>query len=36
MGEIDGVTGKLHLDERNRVRRELDWAQIKGGVPFDL
>jgi outer membrane PBP1 activator LpoA protein len=36
MGEIDGVTGKLHLDEHNRVRRELDWAQIKGGVPFDL
>jgi hypothetical protein len=31
--EIAGVTGKLHLDPSNRVRRELDWAQIKAGVP---
>ena len=26
---IAGVTGKLHLDEHNRVRRELEWAQSK-------
>ncbi len=32
-GEISGVTGKLHLDERNRIHRDLDWAQIKNGVP---
>jgi outer membrane PBP1 activator LpoA protein len=31
--EIIGVTGKLHLDDRNRIRRELDWAQIRNGVP---
>ena len=31
--EITGVTGKLHLDQQNKVRRDLDWAQIKGGVP---
>ncbi len=34
--EIDGVTGKLRLDEHNRVRRELDWAQMKDGVPAAL
>jgi outer membrane PBP1 activator LpoA protein len=33
---IAGMTGKLHLDERNRVRRDLEWAQIKNGVPFVL
>jgi uncharacterized protein len=31
--EIAGVSGKLHLDPQNKVRRDLDWAQIKGGVP---
>jgi uncharacterized protein len=31
--EIAGVTGQLHLDEHNRIRRDLSWAQIKGGVP---
>jgi uncharacterized protein len=31
--EIAGVTGKLHLDPQNKIRRDLDWAQIKGGVP---
>jgi uncharacterized protein len=35
-GEISGVTGKLHLDEHNRVRRELDWSQIRSGVPSPL
>jgi uncharacterized protein len=34
--QISGVTGKLHLDEHNRVHRELDWAQIKNGVPGTL
>jgi len=34
--EIAGVTGKLHLDEHNRVHRDLDWAQIKDGVPAGL
>ena len=33
---ISGVTGKLHLDEHNRVRRDLDWAQVRGGVPAAL
>lgn len=31
--DIAGVTGKLHLDTQNKIRRDLDWAQIKGGVP---
>jgi hypothetical protein len=31
--EIAGVTGKLHLDNQNKVRRDLDWAQIKNGAP---
>ncbi|HMK84575.1 MAG TPA: penicillin-binding protein activator [Steroidobacteraceae bacterium] len=35
-GNISGVTGKLFLDDRNRVHRELSWAQIKNGVPFPL
>ncbi len=34
--QISGVTGKLHLDERNRIHRELDWAQIRNGVPNSL
>ncbi|HWJ33981.1 MAG TPA: penicillin-binding protein activator [Steroidobacteraceae bacterium] len=34
--EIAGVTGKLRLDDRNRIRRELDWAQMKNGVPAAL
>jgi uncharacterized protein len=34
--EISGVTGKLHLDEHNRIHRDLEWAQIKNGVPFGL
>jgi len=33
---IDGVTGKLRLDDHNRVRRELDWARMKDGVPAAL
>ncbi len=34
--EISGVTGKLHLDGNNRIRRELDWAQIRNGEPNGL
>ena len=29
--EIAGVTGKLHLDQQNKIRRDLDWAQIRSG-----
>jgi outer membrane PBP1 activator LpoA protein len=32
---IDGVTGRLRLDDHNRVRRDLEWAQIKNGIPID-
>jgi outer membrane PBP1 activator LpoA protein len=35
-GQINGVTGRLHLDAGNHVRRDLDWAQIKGGLPNAL
>lgn len=34
--EIDGMTGKLRLDDHNRIRRELDWAQIRNGQPATL
>ena len=34
--QMSGVTGKLHLDDHNRIRRDLDWAQIRGGVPAAL
>jgi uncharacterized protein len=34
--EIAGVTGKLRLDEHNRIHRDLDWVQIKDGVPAGL
>jgi outer membrane PBP1 activator LpoA protein len=33
---IAGVTGRLHVDEHNRIRRELDWAQIRNGEPNAL
>jgi hypothetical protein len=33
---ISGVTGKLRLDAAGRVRRDLDWAQIKNGQPVEL
>ncbi len=31
--KISGVTGKLSLDAQNRIHRELDWAQLRSGVP---
>jgi outer membrane PBP1 activator LpoA protein len=34
--EISGVTGKLLLDDHNRIRRELEWVQIRSGVPVVL
>lgn len=34
--QISGVTGKLHLDAHNRIRRDLDWVQIKNGEPSGL
>ncbi len=34
--EIAGVSGRLHLDEQNRIRRDLDWAQIRNGAPNRL
>lgn len=30
---IDGVTGRLSVDAERRVRRDLDWAQIRNGLP---
>jgi outer membrane PBP1 activator LpoA protein len=33
---IAGVSGKLHLDQQNKIRRDLDWAQIRSGAPFVL
>ncbi len=35
-GEISGVSGRLHLDDHNRIRRDLDWAQIRSGAPNAL
>jgi outer membrane PBP1 activator LpoA protein len=35
-GEIAGVTGKLRLDQHNRIRRDLNWTQIRNGVPAEL
>ena len=36
VGPLSGVTGRLAVDGRGRVRRELEWAQIVGGrvVPW--
>jgi outer membrane PBP1 activator LpoA protein len=34
--EISGVSGRLHLDEHNRIRRDLDWAQMRNGAPNPL
>jgi len=33
---ISGVSGKLTIDEHNRIRRELDWARIENGMPAAL
>jgi len=34
--QISGVTGKLHLDDHNRIRRDLEWAKIRNGVPVGM
>jgi outer membrane PBP1 activator LpoA protein len=34
--EVDGMTGRLRLDARNRIHRELDWVQVRNGVPNGL
>jgi uncharacterized protein len=34
--ELAGMTGMLSLDDHDRVRRELEWVQVKGGVPAPL
>ena len=31
-----GVTGMLSLDDHHRVRRELEWVQIRSGMPQPL
>ena len=36
MQEIDGATGKLYLDESNRIRRRLAWAQFQSGEPVAM
>lgn len=36
MTPVDGATGRLSLDAERRVRRELDWAQIRNGLPRAL
>jgi outer membrane PBP1 activator LpoA protein len=33
---LSGATGRLSLDGERRVRRELDWVQIRGGQPVPL
>ena len=30
---LQGLTGKLSLSPGGRIERELDWAQVSGGVP---
>lgn len=34
--DIAGMTGKLSLDDHDRVRRELEWVQVRNGVPQPL
>ena len=33
---LAGMTGRLRLDDHSRIRRDLDWAVIKAGVPTPL
>ncbi len=35
-GEISGVTGRLLLDQNNRIHRELEWVQLRNGIPAPL
>jgi len=34
--DLAGVTGMLSLDDRHRVRRELEWVQMRSGIPQPL
>ena len=34
--DLAGMTGKLSLDDHDRVRRELEWVQVKSGIPVPL
>jgi uncharacterized protein len=34
--DVAGTTGLLSLDDRHRVRRELEWVQVKSGIPQPL
>jgi outer membrane PBP1 activator LpoA protein len=34
--ELAGMTGLLSLDDRHRVRRELEWVQVRSGIPQPL
>ena len=34
--DLAGMTGKLSLDDHDRIRRELEWVQIRSGVPVPL
>jgi outer membrane PBP1 activator LpoA protein len=33
LNAIAGMTGRLTLDNEGRVRRDLDWAEIRAGQP---
>jgi outer membrane PBP1 activator LpoA protein len=33
---LAGVTGRLHLDQHNKIRRDLDWSQIRNGTPTEV
>jgi uncharacterized protein len=33
---VDGLTGELSIDASGRVRRELEWAQLRNGQPHPL
>ena len=36
LNTIPGMTGLLSIDDRGRVRRELDWARVTNGQPVPL
>ena len=34
--DLAGMTGMLSLDDHHRVRRELEWVQVRSGIPQPL
>jgi len=34
--DVAGMTGLLSLDDHHRVRRELEWVQVRSGIPQPL